>query len=69
MQDKKYEVKLLNKINEVQKHKGVMTLYELIGENGRKWINCGRMAEEKSSLKWKKGSMSKKAPSKGSKKA
>ena len=69
VQDKKDKVKLLNKINEVRKFKGVMMPYELVGENGRKLTNCGRMVEEKSSLRWKKGTMSKKVPSKAIKKA
>ena len=45
VQDKKDKVKLLNKINEVRKHKGVMIPCELLGENGRKLTNCGRMVE------------------------
>ena len=66
---RKNKVNLLNKINDVQKHKGVMTPCELLGENGKKLKNCGGMAEEKSILKQKKVTTSKKVPSKGSKKS
>ena len=41
----------------------------LLGENGRKLTNCVRMVEEKNILKWKKGTMSKKVPSKVNNKA
>ena len=68
VKDKKDKVKLLKKINEVRKCKGVMIPCELLGENGRKLTNWGHMVEEKSILKWKKGTTSKKVPSKGSKK-
>ena len=54
-QEKKDRVKLLKKINLVRKHKGVMLLYDLIGENGRQLTNYGRIAEESSSLSWKRG--------------
>ena len=62
---KENKVKLLNKINDVQKFEGFITPCELLGENGKKLTYCGSMVEEKSSLKWKKGTMSKEVPSKG----
>ena len=69
VQDKKHKVMLLDKINEVRQHKGVMIPYGLLGENGRTLTNCGHVLEEKSSLRWKKGIISKRVPSKASKKA
>ena len=69
LQNKKDKVKLLTKINEVRKCMGVLLPYELVGENGRSLTNCGKMIEEKSSLRWKKWIISRKAPIKASKKA
>ena len=51
---KKDGIKLLKNINSVQKCKGVMLPYELMGENGRKLTNCRRISEKRSSLLWKK---------------
>ena len=65
---KKNSVKLLQKINLVRNHEGVMLLFELIGTNGRCLTHCRRVVEERNSMLWKGRKTQSKKPDEGSRK-
>ena len=59
---------MLEKIDSVLNHKGILLLHELVGANERHLTQCVREVKEKSSMFRKGWKMDSKKPTKGSRK-